>query len=141
MRLQLAHFQTKKVEESPSSKYVIPNFKKPPPLQELASVSSSLPVQKRWPYQPFLPFTISLFKGGLVVWTPDGPNIPFWESKEKLKLPWEEVQPIEEDKEVEVEQKEDDPILLFEELLSFVEEEEERKVVPILEERVLVVEP
>lgn len=59
--------------------------------------------------------TISLFQDGLVVWTPNGPNMEFWESESKpTKLPGEELQPATQRKEVAIKKKEEDPILLFE---------------------------
>ena len=77
------------------------------------------------------------------MWTLDGPNMEFWESETKpTKLPWEELHPIEDDKEVVVKKKEEDLILLFEELPSFVEEEEDdNKVVPPLKEQIMAFEP
>ena len=53
----------------------------------------------------------------------------------------EELEHIEKDAEMEIEHEEEGPILLFNELSSFIEEEEEEKVVPILEEKNLAFEP
>lgn len=69
-------------------------------------------------------------------------NMSFWESEIKTKkLPWEEFQPTKEDKEVEMEHKEEDLVLLVEEIPSFVEEEKENKVIPSLEEKMMAFEP
>lgn len=142
MRLELAHFHTKKAEKAPSPKYVIPSFKKPPPLQEPVAITYTLPTPKIWPHEPSIPFTISLFEGGPVVWNLAGSNMSFWKSEEKkTKLPWEELQPIKEEKEVDVAKKEEDLILLFEEIPSFFEEEKDSKVVPFLEEQMMAFEP
>lgn len=90
--------QAAEEEATPSPKYVIPRFKKPPPSKELAVVAPSLPVRERWlDHEPSTPVTISFFKGGPIVWAPNGPSMEFWENETKLtKLPWEELPPIEE---------------------------------------------
>ena len=64
----------------------------PPPLQEPAAITSQLPEWKRWPNESFVPITISLFEGGLVVLNPSGPIMEFNESEtKKTKLPWEDL--------------------------------------------------
>ena len=57
--------------------------------------------------------------------------------------PYEEyvLQPIKEIEKVVIERKEENPILLFEDLFSFVEEEKDNKVVPFLEEQIMPFEP
>ena len=78
----------------------------------------------------------------MVVWPLNGPNISSWESETKPKrLPWEDFHLCKQKKEVEVEEKKEDPILLFEDLPSFLEEEEEEKVVPSLEEQIMDFKP
>lgn len=53
----------------------------------------------------------------------------------------EELQPTKENKEIAIKKKEEDPILIFEEIPSFVEEKEEEKVVPSLVEQIMAFEP
>ena len=146
MRLQLSHFQAKEADAPPSPKYVIPSFRKPPPSkEEPAIISPPSLVRESWTSHepPPRPITISLFLGGSVVWTFEASNTKFWESESRpTRIPCEGLHFAEENKEEATEPKEEDPILLSEELPSFVEEEQEdKKFVSPLEEQVMAFEP
>ena len=67
--------------------------------------------RKIWPYEPTVLITISLFRGGPVVWTPEGPNLKFWESEKAKSKSMEELQANEEVPHDMVEKEEALPIL------------------------------